>query len=115
MGNISTVVLTTPHADYSRDKAVEEGLRDLGFHPASTGDDESKTVWLLLDRKLNYYEHEKFGIDGLRDLVLALPWHRWAQPTHLEVLWSDDHTTEDDSFGGRVTPYAWNRETWALP
>lgn len=112
MSNIANVVLTTPHADYSGGRVVEAGLEALGF---VTPEDADRTVWLLLGHKLNYYAEGKFGIDGLRDLVLALPWHRWGAPTHLEVLWADEHTTSDDSWGGRRAPYSWNRETWEVP
>lgn len=115
MSNIFHVVLTTPHEDYSPTRAVDAGLEALGFEAAHTEDSVSREVWLLLGRKLNYYDAQKFGIDGLRDQVLALPWHDWHVDTHLQVLWSDDWTTADDDFSGRVNPFTWNQETWVVP
>lgn len=111
MGNAFDVVLTVPFADYAAGKPVEAGLRELGFHPATDGGRDVGDVWLRLNRKMP----ASMGWDQFRDAVLALPWHRWSAPTHLQVLWQDEHTTEDDSFGGRVSPYAWHHETWVVP
>lgn len=115
MGNVFSVVLTVPFAP--RDAAVVEGLRELGFWPAVDPYDaaprnEDHTVWLRLGRKMPV----RLGWDGFRDAVLALPWSRdRVVETHLQVLWMDDHTTEDDSWGGRVSPYSWQTEAWVVP
>lgn len=111
MSTIYDVVLTTPHADYSPDKAVNQGLDELGFRPAS----DDGRMWLLLDQKLHFHAEGKFGVDGLRELVLALPWHDWGVPTLLQVLWMNEHTTEDDGWAGRTAPYSWHHETWEVP
>lgn len=110
MGNVFDIILTVPFADYSRDKAVEAGLHDLGFTPALDTDGVPATcVWLRLGRKI---PRSLGGLDQLRDAVLALPWHRWGQPMRLQVLWRDDYTNDDDSWGGRISPYSWHHETW---
>lgn len=111
MSTIYDVVLTTLHADYSTDQRVDAGLRELGFVPA-----ETKTryveVWLRLALKL---PAEYPTIDALRARVLALPWHDWGVPSRLQVLWTNEHATEDDSFQGRVGPFSWEHETWEIP
>lgn len=107
MSTLYSVVLTTPHADHSPDHRVERGLADLGFMP----DPEGRTVWLMLGRKLPAHAPT---MDDLEVAVCALPWHRWGAPTDLQVLWISEYDTEDDSFGGRVSPYSWNRETWRV-
>lgn len=109
MSTIYDVILATPHADFSHARAVDLGLADLGFSPASPRDTE---VWLRLGLKLPL---EYPTIDALRERVLALPWHDWGVPTHLQVLWTDEHATEDDSFHGRTEPFAWQHETWETP
>lgn len=116
MGNVFDVVLTVPHADYSPDRVVEAGLRQLGFWTPPDDPDpvyarEQREVWVRLQQKMP----ARMGWDDFKAAVLALPWHRWPAPTHLQVLWSDDHTSEDDSWGGRRAPYAWVHETWELP
>lgn len=107
MSTVYDVILTTPHGDYSSDKRVEAGLHDLGF----VKPDPAGEVWLRLDLKMPVAWS---GMDELRAAVLALPWKDWGVPTLLQVLWTDEHATEDDSFTGRVGPYGWHHETWTL-
>lgn len=120
MSEVHEVVLTTPLGlDADRDADVRYGLERLGF---TAVDEHSGRVWLL-DGKLHYFaghhpshgEHGKWGVDGLRELVLALPWDRRAPGVDLQVLWWSDLTTvADDGWGGRSAPYAWTHETWEV-
>lgn len=114
MGNVHEVALFTPLPDYSTGRQVEAGLRDLGFSPLDGNGPEltGATAWGRFSLKLPL-EHPT--VDALKEAVLALPWKDWGVPTHLRVVWMDEHTTEDDSMGGRVSPHGWNIETWEVP
>lgn len=107
MSTIYDIVLTTPHADYRPGHKVERGLADLGFMP----DPEGRTVWLRLSRTLPATTPT---IDALEIAVRGLPWHCWSAPTDLQVLYTSEHDTADDSFGGRVSPYSWHTATWRV-
>lgn len=114
MSTLSSVILTVPYGAAYEAPAVPEGLRNLGFNPAP--DDHGGEVWLMLDHKLNYRAENKWGIHGLRDLVLALPWRtHGGVASLLQVLWTDEHATADDSWGGRSAPYSWSHDTWTVP
>lgn len=108
MGNVFDIVVCSP---FPVPDAVGDGLRDLGFKAA----DDSAEVWTRLDLKLPVIDGQKVGLEGLCRAIAGLPWRkpgRGHQPWHLRVLWKDDYTMEDDSWGGRVSPYAWQVETW---
>lgn len=108
MSTIYDITLVTPHGDVTRDKAVEKGLELLGFKPVP---DQGlyPEVWTRLGMKLPRGWED--SIETFLEQVRSLPWHRWGVPTHLTVVWSDEHSTEDDSFHGRTKPYAANVET----
>lgn len=118
MSNAFDIVLVSPFTP--RDLAVVAGMAELGFSPGiDTGGSQPRpeySVWTRLSLKLPYIDGQAVGLEGLCRAVAALPWagepRQWDQPWHLRVLWKDEHTMEDDSWGGRVSPFAWHVETW---
>lgn len=125
MSEVHEVILTSPFG--VPDGPVADGLRACGFSPV--GEHHSGAMVWYADTKLHFYasmyadllpedarEHGLWGIDGLRRIVLALPWRHESVPVHLQVLWwSDLTTTGDDGWAGRTGPYEWTHETWEIP
>lgn len=112
MSTIYDITLVSPHGDLSRDKAVEKGLTELGFKPVPD-QGAYPEVWTRLGLKLP--GGWSTNIEEFLEQIRTLPWKHWGVPSHLTVVWTDEHSTEDDSFAGRVSPYAAHVETLVVP
>lgn len=111
MGNATSIIITIPFAPPPTTAAA---LDELGFKPTVDAyGDPDHTVWLRLGVKWPLNSPSSFT--HLQEYVTGLAWPTDRATWHLEVLWRDEHTMDDDSFAGRVTPYGWIHETWPIP